>query len=40
MLPFLVLVDLTPPQPVWGVAPDTSFSASRVIADFSAEHSR
>jgi polyhydroxybutyrate depolymerase len=35
---FLVLVDLTPPQPMGGVLPDMSFNASQLIADFFAAH--
>lgn len=37
---FLILADLTPPQPMGGILPDTSFNASQMIADFFADHAR
>jgi polyhydroxybutyrate depolymerase len=40
LVPFLMLVDFTPPEPLWGIQADTSFDASRVIADFFVTHAR
>jgi polyhydroxybutyrate depolymerase len=37
---FLVLADLTPPQPMDAILPDMSFNASQFIADFFASHGR
>src|SRR5258708_7003439 len=37
---FLVVADLTPPQPLCGIGRDSSFDASRLIADFFAAHAR
>ena len=40
IMPVLLVADLTPPEPIWGVGADSSFDGSRVITDFFSSHAR